>query len=121
MYKEKTNTMDWNNIIIGILGIFTGAGFWGVVKSALEKKKTPYDLFIQMVEEERKFYQMKNKEYEQKDIDSAEKSAVIAQSSNCFHRFKDPEIICPVEKANEMRLRKKCLHCELQPEPKPTE
>lgn len=104
--------MDWTTIITALIGVFVGAGFWEVIKTVVGKKKSPYELFMQMVEEERNFYRMRNEEYERERFDSAEKSAVISQSHKCLHRFSNPEIICPVEVANDARLQNRCTRCE---------
>lgn len=105
--------MNWQNIIALLIG---AAGFWAVVKAIVDKQKTAYDMLISMIEEEKKFYAMRNAEFETEKKDSAEKSAVIAKSTKCLHRFKDPNIECPVERANELRLENKCTRCEYNPE-----
>lgn len=108
--------MDWTNIIIALVGAVFGAGFWQVIKSMVDKKKTPYDMFMELMQKQTEFYDALNASYEQEKMDSAEKSAVIAKTHKCKHRFKDPDIICPVETANEERLNNRCIRCEYNPE-----
>lgn len=104
--------MNWTEIVIAALGggtFFTGV--FEVVKHAVDKKKTPYDMLMGMLEEQKKFYQERNAEYEREKLDSAEKSSVIMQSHFCKHKYTDPEIVCPVDKANDDRLKKRCERC----------
>lgn len=103
---------DWQSIITLLIG---AAGFWAVVKAIVDKQKTAYEMLISMIAEEKEFYKMRNAEFETEKRDSAEKSAVIAKSSKCKHRFEDPEIECPVESANEKRLENRCARCEYNP------
>ena len=107
------SNMNWNAIIIALVG---AAGFWAVVKAIVDKQKTAYDMLISMIEEEKEFYKMRNTEFEKEKLSSAEKSAVIAKSNKCLHRFKDPSIECPVDKANDERLENHCKKCEYNPE-----
>ena len=104
--------MNWTSIIIALVGAVFGAGFWAVVKSIVDKKKTPYEMFMELMQKQTEFYDSLNAAYEQEKQDSAEKSAVIAKTHKCKHRFNDPEIICPVETANEERLNQRCVRCE---------
>lgn len=101
-------TSIWVTIATGILSIFAGAGFWSWIKTKEDKKKTPYDMFRDLLAEQKKFYQERNADYEREKLDSAEKSSVIMQSHFCKHKFKDPNIICPVDTANDERLKKRC-------------
>lgn len=104
--------MDWTTIITAVVSLFTGGGLWAWIKAREDKKKTPYDMLMEMMAEQKKFYQEKNEEYEREKLDSAEKSAVLTASNKCKHRFKDPDIPCPVEEANEARLKKRCGRCK---------
>ena len=101
--------MEW----MEVAGIAVGGG--GVltviveaVKSAIDKRKTPYDMLKDMLAEQTRFYKEKNAELEREKLDSAEKSSVIMQSHFCSHRFKDPETPCPVDVANDKRLKNRC-------------
>ena len=104
--------MDWGAIIVAALGggtFFTGV--FEVIKHAVDKKKTPYDMLMGMLEEQKKFYQERNADYERERLDNAEKSSVIMQSHFCKHKYTDPEIVCPVDKANDERLKRRCDRC----------
>ena len=103
---------DWNSILTGLIGIFAGGGIWTVLKAREDKKKTPYDMLMEMLNEQRQFYAERNAEFEREKRDSAEKSAVIMKTHNCKHRFDNPDIVCPVDEANDERLKKRCLRCE---------
>ncbi|MBR6458333.1 MAG: hypothetical protein IKS71_07020 [Bacteroidales bacterium] len=104
--------MDWTAIIVSALGGGTViTGIVEVIKAAVDKKKTPYDMLMGMLEEQKKFYQERNADYEREKLDSAEKSSVIMQSHFCAHKYTDPKIVCPVDKANDERLRKRCDRC----------
>lgn len=107
--------MDWTKIIIAVVGVFAGAGFWAVIKAKVDKKKTPYEMFMELMQKQTEFYDALNAAYDQEKMDSAEKSAVISQTHKCRHRFKDPDILCPVETANEKRLNDRCARCEYNP------
>lgn len=105
-------TIDWTTIITSAISLFAGGGIWAVIKARVDKKKTPYDMLLEMLAEQKKFYAEKNAEYEREKKDSAEKSYILAQTRKCSHRFKDPGIPCPVDEANEARLQSKCAGCE---------
>lgn len=105
-------TIDWTTIISSVIALFAGGGIWGVIKAREEKKKTPYDMLMEMMAEQKRFYQERNAEYEREKLDSAEKSAVLTATHKCQHRFKDPAISCPVDEANEERLKNRCKRCE---------
>lgn len=98
-------------ILTGIISIVAGAGFWSWIKAKEDKKKTPYDMFMELMKEQKKFYEQRNLEYEREKLDSAEKSSVIMQSHFCKHKYTDPNIVCPVDKANDERLKKRCERC----------
>lgn len=104
--------MNWNEVIIGALGIFAGAGFWGVIKSIVDKKKTPYDMLRDLIFEQRNFLEEMEDELRKEKRESAEKSVVIAKSQMCSHKYTNPDIVCPVDKANIERLEHKCARCE---------
>lgn len=104
-------TSIWITVLTGIISILAGAGFWAWIKAREDKRKTPYDLFMELLEEQKKFYEDRNADYEREKLDSAEKSSVIMQSSFCKHKYKDPDIICPVDKANDDRLKNRCVRC----------
>ena len=108
--------MNWTEIIVGALGggtVFTA--IVEVIKAWVDKKKTPYDMFMELMAEQKKFYQERNADYEREKLDSAEKSSVIMQSHFCKHKYTDPNIVCPVDKANDERLKKRCERCNLAP------
>lgn len=107
---------DWNSILMGLIGIFAGGGIWTVLKAREDKKKTPYDMLMEMLKEQKQFYAERNAEYEREKLVSAEKSAVIMKTHNCKHRFNNPEIVCPVDEANDARLKNNCLRCEYNKE-----
>lgn len=98
-------------ILTGIISIVAGAGFWSWIKAKEDKKKTPYDMFMELIKEQKRFYEERNQEYEREKLDSAEKSSVIMQSHFCKHKYSDPDIVCPVDKANDERLKKRCERC----------
>ena len=103
---------EWTTIITAALSFLGGGGLWAVIKAREDKKKTPYDMLMEMMAEQKRFYQERNAEYEQEKLDSAEKSAVLTASNKCKHRFADPQTPCPVEEANEERLKKRCDRCK---------
>ena len=108
--------MDWSEIIVASLGGGTVIpGIIEVVKAKVEKKKTPYDMLMTLLDEQKKFYQERNADYEREKLDSAEKSSVIMQSHFCSHKYTDPKIVCPVDKANDERLKKRCARCVYDP------
>ena len=102
----------WSLILSAIGTIFGSAGLWAYLKSRIETRKTPYDMLVQMLGEQKKFYEEKNAEFERERQDSAEKSHVIAQASKCKYRFGDASIRCVVEEANDERLKRKCEICK---------
>lgn len=90
-------------------GVLTGAGgLFAIVKVREEKRKTPYDMFMELLTEQKKFYEQRNTDYEREKLDSAEKSSVIMQSHFCKHKFTDPNVVCPVDMANDVRLKRRC-------------
>ena len=104
--------MDWTTIIVSSLGGGTViSAIVEVIKTRVEKQKTPYDMLMDMLAEQKKFYQERNADYEREKLDSAEKSSVIMQSHFCKHKYTDPNIVCPVDKANDERLKKRCDRC----------
>lgn len=109
-------TSIWVTIATGVISIFAGGGIWGVIKAREDKRKTPYDMFRDLLAEQKKFYEERNADYEREKLDSAEKSAVLAATHKCQHRFKDPDIHCPVEEANEERLKNRCSRCKYNEE-----
>ena len=104
--------MDWTQIIVATLGGGTVlTGLFELIKAKIDKKKTPYDMLMGMLEEQKKFYQERNADYEREKLDSAEKSSVIMQSHFCAWKYKDPGVVCPVDKANDTRLKNRCERC----------
>ena len=105
--------------------VLAGAGFWAWIKAREDKRKTPYDMFRDLLAEQKKFYEQRNADYEQEKLDSAEKSSVIMQSQFCQHKYSDPNIKCPVDAANDLRLKKRCerigYNCPLDKEDKDNE
>ena len=100
------------DIIKVLAGILTGGGgIWAWLTSREGKKKTPYDMMVEMLEEQRKFFHEKNEEMRLEKLDSAEKSAVIQKSQKCRYKYNDPNIQCPVDVANEERLKNRCDRC----------
>jgi len=104
-------TNIWIEVAKIVAGIITGGGLWAVIKARIDKKKTPYDMFMELLNEQRKFYEQRNADYEQEKLDSAEKSSVIMQSHFCKHKFRDPDIVCPIDIANDERLKRRCERC----------
>ena len=101
--------MTWIEVVgvaVGGGGVITG--IVEAIKSAIDKRKTPYDMLKDLLDEMTKFYKEKNAELEREKLDSAEKSSVIMQSHFCAHRFKDPQTPCPVDVANDERLKNRC-------------
>lgn len=104
-------TSIWLDLAKIAAGILTGGGLWAVIKARVDKKKTPYDMFMELLAEQKKFYEQRNADYEREKLDSAEKSSVIMQSHFCKHKYTDPNIVCPVDTANDERLKKRCDRC----------
>ena len=100
-----------NLILTSAVSLLTGGGLWAWISKREEKRKTPYDMMVEMLEEQRRFYKEKNAEMEAEKLDSAEKSAVIQKSQRCKYKYQDPNIACPVDEANEARLEKRCERC----------
>ena len=105
-------TSIWLDIVKVVAGILTGGGLWAWVKAREDKKKTPYDMFMELMKTQTEFYEARNADYEREKLDSAEKSSVIMQSHFCKHRYKDPDVVCPVDAANDERLKKRCERCD---------
>lgn len=106
--------MDWTTIIVSALGGGTVlTGIVEVIKTIVDKKKTPYDMLVGVLGEMQKYQQQRNADYEREKLDSAEKSSVIMQSHFCQWKYKDPDIVCPVDKANDERLKNRCSRCGL--------
>ena len=101
-------TSIWVTIITGVLSVLAGMGFWNWIKAREDKRKTPYDMFRDLLAEQKKFYEERNADYEREKLDSAEKSSVIMQSQFCAHKYTNPDIKCPVDMANDDRLKKRC-------------
>ena len=101
----------WITIITGVLSLFAGGGIWGWIKAREDKRKTPYDMLQELLVEQKKFYEERNADYEREKLDSAEKSSVIMQSHFCQYKYKDQNIICPVDAANDKRLKERCARC----------
>lgn len=104
-------TNIWITVVTGIVSLLTGGGLWAWIKAREDKKKTPYDMFMGLLEEMKTFYAQRNADYEREKLDSAEKSSVIMQSHFCKHKYTDPDIVCPVDVANDARLKKRCERC----------
>ena len=104
-------TNIWVDVLKVVAGIFAGGGIWAWIKAREDKRKTPYDMFRDLLAEQKKFYEERNADYEREKLDSAEKSSVIMQSHFCKHKYTDPNIVCPVDKANDDRLKKRCDRC----------
>lgn len=102
----------WIEIAKVAAGILTGTGgAFAYFKVRLERRKTPYDMFMELLSEQKKFYEQRNADYEREKLDSAEKSSVIMQSHFCKHKYTDPNIVCPVDVANDKRLKERCHRC----------
>ena len=95
-------------ILTNAISVFAGGGIWSWFIKREDKRKTPYDMFRELLAEQKKFYEERNADYEREKLDSAEKSSVIMQSHFCKHKFSDPNIVCPVDTANDERLKKRC-------------
>lgn len=101
-------TNIWIEVAKLVGAVLAGAGFWAWIKAREDKRKTPYDMFRDLLVEQKKFYEQRNADYEMEKLDSAEKSSVIMQSQFCKHKYKDPDLKCPVDTANDERLKKRC-------------
>lgn len=101
----------WITVITGIFSFLGGGGIWAWIKAKEDKKKTPYDMFMELMREQKRFYEERNADFEREKLDSAEKSSVIMQSHFCKHKYTDPNIVCPVDVANDARLKKRCDRC----------
>ena len=112
-------TTIWIHITEIIGGVLAGGGLWAWIKAREDKRKTPYDMFMEMLQEQKRFYEDRNADYMREKLDSAEKSSVIMQSQFCKHKYKDPGIVCPVDTANDERLKKRCDRCDVPSAPSP--
>ena len=101
-------TSIWLDLAKIAAGVLTGGGLWAVIKARVDKKKTPYDMFMELMNEQKRFYEQRNADYEREKLDSAEKSSVIMQSQFCQHKYSNPDVKCPVDAANDIRLKKRC-------------
>lgn len=110
--------MNWTDIIIAVVSALGGGGIWQVVKSNIDKKKTPYDMVVELLQEQKRFYEERNADFEREKLDSAEKSSVIMQTRLCRYKYTDPDIVCPVDEANDIRLKNRCDRCGYS-DPKP--
>lgn len=106
---ETNIWVELAKLVVAFLG---GGGLWAWIKAREDKRKTPYDMLRELLTEQKKFYEERNADYEREKLDSAEKSSVIMQSHFCKHKYKDPNIICPVDVANDKRLKERCDRCE---------
>lgn len=102
---EANIWVELAKLVVAFLG---GGGLWAWIKAREDKRKTPYDMFRDLLVEHKKFYEERNEDYEREKLDSAEKSSVIMQSHFCKHKYTDPNIVCPVDVANDERLKKRC-------------
>lgn len=112
-FSSFVSMINWNTIILAIIG---AGGFWVVVKTLIDKQKTAYDMLMTTITELKDLYTRQSEEFKKEKLDSAEKSAVISKTHKCLHRFNDPNIVCPVEEANDERLKNRCSRCEYNPE-----
>lgn len=101
-------TNIWIDVIKVVAGILTGGGLWAWIKAREDKRKTPYDMLRDLLAEQKRFYEERNLDYEREKLDSAEKSSVIMQSQFCQHKYTNPDVKCPVDAANDERLKKRC-------------
>ena len=50
--------------IIEMIGAFlAGGGLWAVIKAKIDKKKTPYEMFMELMQEQRKFQEQLKIDY----------------------------------------------------------
>lgn len=105
---ETNIWVELAKLAVAFLG---GGGLWAWIKAREDKRKTPYDMFRELLVEQKKFYEERNADYEREKLDSAEKSSVIMQSHFCKHKYTDPNIVCPVDAANDKRLKERCSRC----------
>lgn len=105
---ETNIWVELAKLVVAFLG---GGGLWAWIKAREDKRKTPYDMFRDLLAEQKKFYEERNADYEREKLDSAEKSSVIMQSHFCKHKYSDPNIVCPVDVANDKRLKERCNRC----------
>ena len=103
---ETNIWVELAKLVVAFLG---GSGLWAWIKAREDKRKTPYDMLQELLVEQKKFYEERNADYEREKLDSAEKSSVIMQSHFC--QYKDQNIICPVDVANDKRLKERCARC----------
>jgi len=101
-------TSIWIDIIKLVAAFVTGGGLWAWIKAREDKRKTPYDMMKELLTEQAKFYEQRNADYEKEKRDSAEKSHVIMQTAFCKHKYTNPDIVCPVDIANNKRLADRC-------------
>lgn len=102
---ETNIWVELAKLAVAFLG---GGGLWSWITKREDKRKTPYDMFRELLAEQKRFYEERNADYEREKLDSAEKSSVIMQSHFCKHKYTDPNIVCPVDTANDERLKKRC-------------
>lgn len=99
--------IDWTLIITSFISVVVG----GVLGKIIDKRKTPYTMLQELLDRQARYLDDRIADFEREKLDGAEKSAVIMKSGQCEHRFKDPNIHCPVDEANNERLEKRCLRC----------
>lgn len=111
-----TETNIWVELAKLAVAFLGGGGLWAWIKAREDKRKTPYDMFRDLLAEQKKFYEERNADYEREKLDSAEKSSVIMQSHFCKYKYTDQNVVCPIDLANDERLKKRCErigYCQL--------
>ena len=78
-------------ILTGIISIVAGAGFWSWIKAKEDKKKTPYDMFMELMNEQKKFYEQRNADY----VDKANDERLKKRCERCG--YNDDNTMCDGE------------------------
>lgn len=100
--------MSWLELVLGLVG---GGGITTIITAAISKKKSPYDLYTEFIQTQREWMERTEAELRMEKADSAEKSYIIARSRLCEVKRTNPDVQCPVDEANDVRLRGKCKVC----------
>lgn len=103
--------MNWPDLIIGLIG---GGGITTVVVALINKKKSPYDLYTEFIQTQREWMERVEADLTKERQDSMEKTYIITQTRLCEAKISNPKVKCPVDEANDARLKNKCRICHEQ-------
>jgi len=101
--------VNWTELLIGLIG---GGGITTVVVALINKKKSPYDLYTEFIQTQREWMERVEADLSKERQDSMEKTYIITQTRLCEAKRTNPNMECPVDAANDRRLKDKCRICE---------